>query len=447
MGLKKKSIYSILIILITIFSMQKSFAIEDTNIDSVINQSMNIHHYTDSNGILYEYDTNHSTASIIDYLGTEKKITIPTSIIVEENSYMIKTIEDWAFSRKELIDVKIPDSITNIGNWTFYKNNLTSIVIPNSVVTIGNGAFNQNALTNLDLSNSITSLESNVFSDNQLTNIEIPNSVKTIGVSSFSNNMLTDVHIPNSVTMIRERAFTNNQLSNIIIPNSVISIEAAVFENNQLHDILIPSSISHIGNWCFMGNPLQTIYTDNGNTNHLKNILNASVMLEIKADTTVILESPPTYASNVALDNTISIGKSISLDAKQQIKYVYTHGTATWKEHIPTIQWFKDGQPLLDKTELTLTITNIDEDDAGIYYAVIDSIVLPDIRIEIINNTSQLPNDDVNKPDQEQEDEQIEGIIDDIQTGDQTKGITLYVTGGIATLTYMIFLLLQKVRN
>lgn len=443
MELKKKYLYSIISIVITIFSTPLVFAMEDATIDSVVNKSMNVHHYTDSNGIHYEYDANFSTASIIDYLGTDKNITIPSSIMVEENNYIINTIEDWAFSNKELSNVKIPNSITNIGNWAFYSNNLSNVVIPNSVETIGNGAFNQNELTILNIPTSITTIESNAFSDNQLSNINIPNSVRTIGVSSFENNLLTDVSIPSSVTTIRERAFTNNLLSNIVIPNSVTSIETAAFQDNLLYDILIPSSISSIGNWCFMGNPLQTIYTDTANSTHLKGILNPQVMFQIKADSTSILESPAAYTSSINLENTLSIGDSIVLEAIQQIQYVYNHSSSTWNQHIPTIQWFKDGQPLVEETKLTLTLANIDVKDAGIYYTIIDDVVLPEIQIKVTDDTLQSPAEDVNKSLEQERKQLEESKNDDIHTGDHTKGIIFYATGGLAALGYIIFCLFK----
>lgn len=439
MELKKKCLYSIIIIIITIFSTPLVFAIENATIDSVVNKSMNMHHYTDSNGIHYEYDAHFSTASIIDYFGSDKNVTIPSSITVEENIYIINRIDDWAFSNKELNNVKIPNSIINIGNWAFYRNNLSSVVIPNSVVTIGNGAFNQNALTTLDIPNSITIIESNAFSDNQLSNINIPNSIRTIGVSSFENNLLTDVSIPSSVTTIRERAFTNNLLSNIVIPNSVTSIETAAFQDNQLYDILIPSSISSIGNWCFMGNPLQMIYTDNGNSTHLKGLLNPQVMFEIKVDSTSILESPAAYTSSIDLENTLSIGGSIVLEAIQQTQYVYNHSSSTWNQHIPTIQWFKDGQPLEEETTLTLTLSSIDVNDAGIYYTIIDDVVLPEIQIKVTDNTSQSSAEDDNKS-LEQERKRLEELKNnDIYTGDQTSGIIFYITGGLVALGYILF--------
>jgi|AKYZ01.1.fsa_nt_gi hypothetical protein len=444
MELKKICIYSIIIITTIVLFTKKVFAVENINNHPITYQSMHIHHYTDSNGIVYEYDTNLFTASIIDYLGTEKNITIPSSITLNTDNYTINIIEDWAFSNKELRSVKIPNSITNIGNWAFYKNHLTSVVIPNSVVTIGNGAFSQNVLTDFSIPKSITTIEANTFSENQLTNIDIPSSVTSIGVASFANNALNDVYIPNSVILIRERAFTDNQLTSIVIPNSVTAIEEEAFKNNQLLDILIPSTVNSIGNWCFMGNPLQNIYTNNGNTEDLKDILNTDVMLDIKADATSILEGPSAYVHDSNLDNILSIGESIYLEVKQQIKCVYDHSSSTWYDHIPNIQWYKDGEPLHNKTEKKLTITNINIEDAGLYYAILDDVILPEIQIEIFDGTSSSSNDSPNRS--MQEEKQREGT-DDINTGDQKKDILVYAFGSITTLGYMIFYVYKKVQN
>ena len=443
MELKKKYICSIIIITTIILFTKKVFAVENINNNPITYQSMHIHQYTDSNGILYEYDTNLFTASIIDYLGTENYITIPSSITLNTNNYTINTIEDWAFSNKELRSVIFPDSITNIGNWAFYKNHLTSVDIPNSVVSIGNGAFSQNVLTDLSIPKFITTIEANTFSENQLTNIDIPSSVTSIGVASFANNVLTDVYIPNSVTMIRERAFTNNQLTSIAIPNSVVAMEEEAFKDNQLLDILIPSTVNSIGSYCFKGNPLQTIYTDNENAKYLKDILNANVMLDIKTDTTSILEGPSAYVHDSNLENTLVIGESIYFEAKQQIKYVYAHNSSTWYDHIPTIQWYKDGEPLLHKTEIKLTITDINIEDSGLYYAILDEVILPEIQIIIFDGTSSL-NDNLNRS--MQEEKQREGM-DDIYTGDQLKGILIYTFGGITTLGYIIFYAYKNIQN
>jgi len=54
----------------------------------------------------------------------------------------VTKIGDYAFSGcKNLVEIKLPDSVTSIGHWCFSKSSLKSIVIPDSVTEIGDAAF------------------------------------------------------------------------------------------------------------------------------------------------------------------------------------------------------------------------------------------------------------------------------------------------------------------
>ena len=151
------------------------------------------------------------------------------------------------------------EAITSINNYAFQKKQLTSVIIPNSVTSIGNGAFNENQLTSVTIPNSVTSIEAWAFQTNQLTSVIIPNSITRIGRSAFSNNQLTSVTIPNSVTSIGDGAFSNNQLTSVTIPNSVTNIENYAFFKNQLKSVTIPNSVKTIGGSAFSINPLTSV--------------------------------------------------------------------------------------------------------------------------------------------------------------------------------------------
>ena len=105
------------------------------------------------------------------------------------NVYYNGTIEDWcniSFSNeysnpmsyakhfymlnenkeyKEVTEIIIPNSITNIGDYAFSNcNSLTSITIPESVTSIGEGAFSKcSSLTSIIIPDSVTNMESSVF--------------------------------------------------------------------------------------------------------------------------------------------------------------------------------------------------------------------------------------------------------------------------------------------
>jgi len=160
---------------------------------------------------------------------------------------------------KGLTSITIPNSVTSIGNSAFHGcSALTSVTIPNSVTSIGNSAFcGCKGLTSITIPNSVTSIGSSAFNScYRLTSITIPNSVTSIESSTFSGcSGLTSVTIPNSVTSIGGYAFSGcSDLTSITIPNSVMEIGDYTFENcDDLTSITIPNSVTSIGNSAFYG--------------------------------------------------------------------------------------------------------------------------------------------------------------------------------------------------
>ena len=80
-----------------------------------------------------------NTVQIVDYVGTNQNITIPSEI----NGYKVTSIDNSAFQdNMNIKTVTITDNITHIGSKAFSGClNLTKIIIPKSVVTVGASAF------------------------------------------------------------------------------------------------------------------------------------------------------------------------------------------------------------------------------------------------------------------------------------------------------------------
>ena len=195
------------------------------------------------------------TAGDVKYAG---EIVIPESIVVNEEIYTVKGIQEKAFYEcSGLTAVTIPNSGTSIGKEAF-KNcfSLTSVTIPSSVTSIGEYAFYScSSLTSVTIPSSVTSIGDWAFSScSSLTSVTIPSSVTSIGISAFrSCSGLTSVSIPNSVTSIEDYAFRDcSGLTSVTIPNSVTSIGTYAFKGcNGIVSITIGSGVKIIGPWAF----------------------------------------------------------------------------------------------------------------------------------------------------------------------------------------------------
>lgn len=251
-------------------------------------------------------------------------VEIPSEF--DYNGVHYKTVEIGASAFrdcKDLTNITIPDSVTNIENLAFNGcTSLSSITIPDSVTHIGMGAFGNctsleyieipdsvvsfhggtfdgetfdgcsklksvklpanmthipramfrgcTSLTNITIPDSVTSIDNGAFSGcTSLTNIIIPNGVTSIGIGTIDGGAfsgctsLTSITIPDSVTHIGGQAFRGcTSLTSMTIPDSVTDIEDGVFARcTSLSDITIPDSIISIGNCAFQEcTSLKTIY-------------------------------------------------------------------------------------------------------------------------------------------------------------------------------------------
>ncbi|MDR0377041.1 MAG: leucine-rich repeat domain-containing protein [Spirochaetaceae bacterium] len=106
--------------------------------------------------------------------GGKQAVVIPQKM----DRWMVTSIGHWAFARRELTSVVIPNSVTSIGDSAFYGNRLASVVIPDSVTSIGANAFAYNRLTSVVIPNRVTSIGNDAFWHNELTSIILPADVQ-----------------------------------------------------------------------------------------------------------------------------------------------------------------------------------------------------------------------------------------------------------------------------
>lgn len=139
------------------------------------------------------------------------EITIPSTITYKSKTLTITKINENAFTKSNITNVIIPNSITSIDDYTFYYcRSLTTITIPNSVTSIGKYAFGLcNALTSITIPNSVTSIGDFAFDGcGSLTTINIPNNIIEIGDYTFRNCFsISKINIPNNINFIGKEAF------------------------------------------------------------------------------------------------------------------------------------------------------------------------------------------------------------------------------------------------
>ena len=142
----------------------------------------------------------------------------------------------------------------SIGEKAFYQNeNLTSITIGNSVNDIGTSAFEGcSNLVNIVLPEGLTNIGGRAIRETAITNIVLPSTVTSVGNYAFygctklksfimadglnatfgkqifgSDSSLTEVKLSNSLTRLPNRMFQNcTALKSIIIPKSVATIDS-----------------------------------------------------------------------------------------------------------------------------------------------------------------------------------------------------------------------------
>lgn len=178
----------------------------------------------------------------------------------------------------KIIDLIIPDGITEIKDWVFaYMTGLKSVKMPASVTTIGARAFLEcNSLQDVTLSENLTAIGLAAFCRTNLQSIVFPESLKTIDDYAFSETPLVVVEIPdgvenmgkmafkdckklesvvigNGLKTIPERAFDRcSELRSVTFGNSVEEIMVCAFQDTDLREVVIPNSVTTIGDGAFI---------------------------------------------------------------------------------------------------------------------------------------------------------------------------------------------------
>jgi len=205
--------------------------------------------------LFYTYD---GTNYLVNYIGTDKDITLPADYNGED--YVIN--RRAFYYNDSITSVEIPNSVTSIDFYAFvFCDGLTSVKFAeNSKLTsIGFDAFDGcNSLTSIEIPNSVTSIDSYAFAGcDSLTSVtfEEDSKLTSIGSSAFYGcTSLTSIEIPNSVTSIGCNAFYG-----------CTSLTSVTFENTE--------------GWWYSSSPTATSGTSISSTD-LENLSTAATYLK-----------------------------------------------------------------------------------------------------------------------------------------------------------------------
>ena len=286
----------IIVIISGILLMKKYIRQETTTITSINDIDNKLSYIVQ--GISYKIiDDNNKYVSVETYSGDDINMSIPDTVVIENQKYTVTQIGEGAFrNSSNLTSIVIPDSVTNIGTCAFAEcGKLNTVVIGNGVTTIESRAF-ENTTEVKELTMPITlSMESggmneltkltkvtltkgkdgqgiNYYVDEKdsaeekkdreylqrtpiwaskenITTVVIDQGVKRIGRFTFNGcHKLTNLTIGKDVTSIGDGAFNAcSALQKLEIPNSVETIEEGAFLlNSALTNVTIGTGVKAI---------------------------------------------------------------------------------------------------------------------------------------------------------------------------------------------------------
>lgn len=161
----------------------------------------------------------------------------------------VRFIGRGAFSGMDsLKEIELPNGLCEIPDFCFgCDESLANVSVPPSVTSIGEGAFFCSGLTEIKLPDSVRDLGDFIFSTcKKLKQVQLPNNIKRIPKRTFSFcESLAYIQIPANVKVIEERAFEGaTSLKTICFRGKVKTIKPSAFQDVPLETIYVPWYLS-----------------------------------------------------------------------------------------------------------------------------------------------------------------------------------------------------------
>lgn len=243
------------------------------------------------NNITYRYKKN-NTAEIIKFNNKSSNISLPNSITIKGQDYLVTSIANKAFyNSNKLKNINISDNIKTIGRNAFdgcinlktinlnkvetiksyaFKDcyNLANIEITKSIETIEPFAFNNAGLIsfNVDINNNyFSSYQGDLYSkdyknfihyagNKENEKVSLKEGTTQIYSGAFSNSKhIKEIVLPSSLEIINEYAFSHiANLQNVTFNNNLKTIKSGAFYDCiELNNAILPSSLETIEDYAF----------------------------------------------------------------------------------------------------------------------------------------------------------------------------------------------------
>jgi hypothetical protein len=223
------------------------------------------------NGLWYNLVSKAKVAEVIQNKNNQYysgNIVIPDVVINEGVEYNVTTIGESAFSYcSKLYSISIPNSINNIGNNAFSGcNNLNAVYISDleawcmisfdgQIANPLNFAhhlyLNGVEIIDLEIPNGVTDIDGAFCGCSSFRSVTIPNSVTSMDGAFIGCTNLTSVSIPNSVTSIADAFCYCFGLTSVTLSNNITSIDNTFNGCSSLTAITIPNSVTSIETCAF----------------------------------------------------------------------------------------------------------------------------------------------------------------------------------------------------
>lgn len=212
------------------------------------------------------------------------------SVVIPEG---LEEIPDSCFKYCKSLTTVNYGKVKKIGAGAFGSTALTNVKLPNTVKELGNDAFSWCPITSVDLGK-VEKIGDAAFIGTAIEELTIPATLTEVGIESFSwnfcmkkatfqngctkvfdtmfhgNENLSEVILPNTITEIQDRAFQNcAKLENVTWPNKLERIGEQAFRFSGITSVVLPQTMKWIGNQAFQYCNQLAGYVDLASIEHL----------------------------------------------------------------------------------------------------------------------------------------------------------------------------------